>query len=106
METVVEMAPFRVVPGVTEQQVLEASKALQQDFLNRQQGFIKRELLKGKNEGEWLDIVHWQNDTSAQEAMQHAMNSPACGLYFQLMQQADSNDSANGVRHFKSVAIY
>ena len=104
-QTIVELAPFKLVDENSEGRLLEASTHLQNHFLTHQPGFIKRELLKGWD-NQWLDIVHWENQESADRAMQAAMNSSACSQYFQLMQAADHNDPGLGVSHFKSLASY
>ena len=53
---VVEWAPFRVAPGVSESAILAESEAFQRDFLAGQHGFIRRELLVGPD-GQWVDHV-------------------------------------------------
>src|SRR5688500_11089819 len=55
---VIEWAPFRLREGVTEAQLLEASEAIQREFLARQAGFLHRELARGAD-NLWADVVHW-----------------------------------------------
>jgi len=86
--TVVEWAPFELAPGADAAQFLAASQALQSEFLSRQTGFIRRELLKG-GDNRWVDLVYWQNEAAAQRAMQNVASSSACQRYFQLMANAD-----------------
>jgi hypothetical protein len=102
---VVEWAPFELVAGTDESVLLQASAALQQDFLARQPGFIRRELLRGK-ENQWVDLVYWENMDTATEAAQNAASSPVCYAYFQLMVAADHNDPAAGVLHFEQMKTH
>jgi hypothetical protein len=102
---VVEWAPFRLLDGVTEQALLEASETLQRDFLARQRGFVRRELLRGAD-GQWVDLVHWEDDAAAQTVFATAMESPVCAEYFKLMVMPEGADPASGVLHLHRVREY
>jgi hypothetical protein len=102
---VVEWAPFELVAGTNKAVLLQASAALQQDFLARQPGFIRRELLRGK-ENQWVDLVYWKSMEAAVQAAHNAAASPVCYAYFQLMVAADHNDPAAGVLHFEQMKTY
>ncbi|HKH92206.1 MAG TPA: hypothetical protein VKA54_10390 [Gemmatimonadaceae bacterium] len=102
---VVEWAPFRVVDGVTEQAVLAASDSLQRDFLARQRGFVRRELLRGPD-GQWVDLVHWEDEAAAHAVFTAAMESPVCAEYFKLMVMPEGADPAAGVLHLHRVREY
>jgi hypothetical protein len=102
---VVEWAPFRLVPGVTEEQLVAASRDLQENFLGKQPGFLRRELLRGQS-GEWVDLAFWADRAAAERAMTSAAESSACHVYFALMAGADAHDPSNGVLHFARVESY
>jgi hypothetical protein len=55
-EAVVEWAPFRMKLGVDETALLRSSEELQMQFLAKQRGFIRRELLRG-GDGNYVDLV-------------------------------------------------
>lgn len=99
---VVEWAPFAVKSDVDDVELIAASEALQNDFLLRQRGFIRRELLKGQNE-QWVDLAFWESRDAADQAVRNAAESPACFQYFQLMADADHDDPGAGVLHFKRI---
>lgn len=102
---VIEWAPFRLAPGVTEAALLEASESIQRDFLERQPGYVRRELLRG-DDGRWVDLVVWRDEATAQAAMEAAGTSETCGAYFQLMTGLDSPDPASGLLHLRRVRAY
>ena len=102
---VVEWAPFRVLDGVTEQAVLAASDSLQREFLARQRGFVRRELLHGPD-GQWVDLVHWEDEAAAHAVFAAAMESPVCAEYFKLMVIPEGSDPAAGVLHLHRVREY
>ena len=102
---VVEWAPFRLKPGVTEEHLVEVSARLQNEFLRRQRGFIRRELLKGAQD-EWVDLVYWTDEESAQAVMPAIAGSTACRAYFDVMIGADPADPSGGVAHYRRVRAY
>jgi hypothetical protein len=104
-ELVVEWAPFRVAGGVTEEQLLAASEKLQREFLAKQPGFVHRELLRGAD-GQWADLVHWENEAAANAVFAAAGESPICQEYFRLMTIPEGADPAAGVLHLKRVQTY
>ena len=96
-DPVIELAPFRLRDGVTDVELLEAAAAIQRDFLDRQPGFLRRELARGED-GTWTDVVHWSDAGAAHAAMHAAANSPACHRYFHLMVGANGTaDPGEGV---------
>jgi hypothetical protein len=102
---VVEWAPFRLLAGVSEQELLAASETLQRDFVARQRGFIRRELLRGAD-GAWVDLVHWEDQAAALAVFTAAMESPVCARYFKLMVTSEAADPAANVLHLHRVREY
>jgi hypothetical protein len=101
---VVEWAPFQVAEGMDEAKLLRASEALQSEFLSKQKGFLRRELLRGPGQ-QWVDLVYWENRAAADAAAQNAATSPVCYTYFQMM-DADHAEPGAGVLHFQRVKSY
>jgi len=102
---VIEWAPFRLLDGVTEEELFAASEALQRDFVARQRGFIRRELLRGAD-GTWVDLVHWEDEAAAHTVFAAAMESPVCAEYFKLMEMPEGGDPATAVVHLHRVRQY
>jgi hypothetical protein len=104
-DTVIEWAPFQVRPGIDEKMLLKLSEELQSGFLARQKGYLRRELVKGKEDGAYVDIVWWASMEDAEAAMAHVADSPACSAYFAAM-TPESMDAAAGVLHYRLVKHY
>ncbi len=102
---VIEWAPFELAEGYDEKALLQASATLQKDFLSKQKGFIRRELLRGKGK-QWVDLVYWQSREDAEQAHQNAASSAVCRNYFQCMLAADHDDPSAGVFHFERIETY
>lgn len=103
--TVLEWAQFKLSPGVTDAQVLEASDAVQREFLSTQKGFIRRELLNGKD-GQWSDLIYWESQAAADLAAKNVEKSGACNAYFQCMTEVSHGAVNAGVLHFNRVKTY
>ena len=82
----IEWVEFRLKPGVTETQFLEASKALRTGFLDRQPGFKHRTLIRVDSKGRYADLVHWSNAKAADAAMAASNSFPACVAYFEMLE--------------------
>ncbi|WP_420400063.1 hypothetical protein [Flagellimonas sp.] len=102
---ILEWAPFTIKEGITEQQLLEASKALQTDFLEKQNGFIRRELLV-QSDRNFIDTILWESMDAAREVMVKVQESQAFSNYFSLMEEADTSQPEQGVLHYQMYASY
>jgi hypothetical protein len=102
---VIEWAPFRLREAASEAALLSASESLQRDFLERQPGFVRRELLRGEGR-DWVDLLYWESAEALAAAMQRAGQSPVCFAYFQVMEQADHAQPGAGVSQFRLVQTY
>lgn len=96
----VEWAPFQVAAHITDDQLIEAANGIEQDFLQKQQGYIRRELLKGKD-NQWVDLVYWASPAKAALAAQAANDSEACAQYFSLMVGVENAEE--GISHYAQV---
>ncbi|MCG8413876.1 MAG: hypothetical protein MI746_06610 [Pseudomonadales bacterium] len=102
---VIEWAPFVLKPDVAEQDMLSAAELAQSQFLRNQQGYIKRELLKGKD-NQWVDLVYWKTQEDASAAAMAVHQSPACLTYFGMMENIDSENPEAGISHYQQKIIW
>jgi hypothetical protein len=101
----IEWAPFKLAEGADEASLLRAADAIQDGFLAKQPGFVRRELLKGED-GQWADLVYWESADAAAAAMKEAAASPACFEYFRLMVGANQADPGVDLQHFERKKTY
>ena len=101
----VEWAPFVKAKGVTEQQLLVAADKVNVDFLSKQPGFIKRELIK-KSETEYADVIHWSTKKEAVTAGDKIFSCDECSDYFKLMDMEASADAGKGFSHYEIVQTW
>ena len=105
MSLVIEWAPFRLAPNATQVQLMEASDALETEFLTQQPGYLRRDLLRHEDDS-WCDLVYWESAGAAERAMQHTLNSGVCQHYFKLMVGAEGEDPGADIRHFTVMKSY
>ena len=79
---IVEVAQFKLATGVREEDFLQEAEAVQKNFLEKQSGYIDRQLLKDKD-GQWVDILHWNSTEEAQKAGEVMMGDPATQGFMQ-----------------------
>lgn len=73
---VLEIADAHVKEGISEEQFLELSKKMHDEFLSEQEGFISRYLWKGE-EGKHGAVLKWESMDHAMKAMSKAMSYPS-----------------------------
>ncbi|NKB28024.1 MAG: hypothetical protein GKR99_10890 [Rhodobacteraceae bacterium] len=81
-----------------------ASDAFQTEFLDAQDGFLSRNLVR-RTDGTYLDIIHWESQEKADAVFALAQKPEAAGQYFMVMRfDAESDDA--GVEHCPIVSSF
>lgn len=101
----VQLAPIRLKDGIDEQALLQASHAFQRDFVGKQQGILKRMLLKAKD-GIYADLVFFQSRNDAERVARIEETSQECLEFFRIMQAPDESLPDMGVLSFEHVQTY
>ena len=101
----VEWAPFIKVKGISDEQLIVAADRVNLEFLIKQPGFIKRELIK-KNDKEYADVIHWNTKKEAEAAGVKVFNCGECKEYFQLMDMEASANAGKGFSHYEILKVW
>ena len=96
-ETAIEWAPFIKVTNVTDEKLVKAADTVNSDFLIKQEGFMKRELIK-KNDTEYADVIYWKTKTDAVAAGKKVNTCVKCNEYFKLMEM--DSKAGEGFSHY------
>ncbi len=72
---IIEIAQFKLGAGVNEEEFLQEAEEVQKNFLEKQSGYIDRELLKS-DDGLWVDVLHWNSMEEALEAAEVMIKNP------------------------------
>ena len=83
----VEITTFKLKLGVTEKDFEQSARSMQKDFLEKQNGFIKRTLTVSED-STWTDVVFWNDRESAEKTMKIAETSE---LVLPFMEKIDFN---------------
>lgn len=93
----IEVVIFRAKTQYTDEQVTEALELVNpvlQDF----SGFISRQLSKSED-GQWMDLVHWESLALAQQAATKIMQQEIAGEAFKVIEE-----SSMQLYHFLAVS--
>ena len=82
-----EITTFKLKLGVTEKDFEQSARSMQKDFLEKQNGFIKRTLTVSED-STWTDVVFWNDRESAEKTMKIAETSE---LVLPFMEKIDFN---------------
>jgi len=98
-KTALEVVMFRLKPGVSEADFLDANRAVQAD-LHNSSGYIRRELSRN-DDGQWFDLVYWQSLVEAQQALEAFSTWPSTQRMAPMI-----DDSSITMLHVHPIATY
>lgn len=84
---VIEVVTLKIKPGISFEEFKKIDKAVEEQHVSKQPGFISRESAAGQNQ-EWLVIVHWKSVEDADASMNSFSSAPAADNF---MQSIDSS---------------
>lgn len=99
---VVEWAPFTKHDNVALQDLITAADKVNKQFLSKQKGFKKRELIK-RSTNEYADIVYWQSLEDAENASSKVEYCAPCIHYFSSMDMQKSATAGAGFAHYEII---
>ena len=99
----IEIAPFALGEGVTEEALLQASERLEREFLSTRDGYIGRILMRAAD-GSFADLLFWRSASDFEKALEHAHASGACAQYFSCM--AANAQAGEGISIFRAIRQY
>lgn len=73
---VIEVVTLKIKPGISASEFQKIDRAVEEQHVSRQPGFIARESAAGKA-GSWLVIVRWKSVADAQASMNSFGRAPA-----------------------------
>ncbi|MFI6333295.1 hypothetical protein ACIBBG_34275 [Micromonospora chersina] len=86
----IALAPFGLQAGVSEDTLLSASDRFEEEFASKQDGIIKRILVKD-GEGGYADIVFFRDLQSVDKVVEAERNSDVCATFFSIMDSDGSH---------------
>jgi hypothetical protein len=80
----IALAPFRLREGVSEEALLATSDDFEQQFVRRQDGIVRRILVKDGDTG-YADIVFLRDAAAIDRVIEAERSSDVCAAFFSIM---------------------
>lgn len=87
----IALAPFGLKAGVSEDALLSASDRFEEEFASKQDGIVKRVLIKDGDTGGYADLVFFRDVESIQRVIEAEQNSDVCAAFFAIMDSDGSH---------------
>ena len=97
------LASIKLAAGKTEVDLLTASDIFEKEFVSKEAGVIRRELVR-KSDNEYIDIVQFRSMKDMEHVMEKEKTSPICHAFFAVMDLENLDDSQVVV--YPSIATY
>jgi hypothetical protein len=98
------LAPIKLATGKTEADLLAASEKFQTEFVNKEPGVLRRELVR-KPDGEYLDIIQFRSAGDVGDIMEKEQKSEVCHAFFAVMDMSDMDMEAE-MDVYETLATY
>lgn len=82
----IAFAPIKLKEGVSEEAFLKASEEFEINFVKQQKGILKRILVKDNN-GDYIDLVFFENMDAIHRVVEAEKSSPAVAGFFKLIRE-------------------
>ena len=87
----IALAPFELKAGVSEDALLTASERFEQEFVSKQDGIIRRVLIKDGEGAGYADLVFFRDLASIERVIEAEQNSDVCTAFFSIIDGDDSH---------------
>jgi hypothetical protein len=81
---VIEVVTLKLKPGVSAADFKPVDRAVENEYVSKQAGFLSRESAPGKDDA-WLVIVHWRSVADADAAMNRFSTAPATSKFMSMV---------------------
>ncbi len=98
------LAPIKLATGKTEADLLAASERFQSEFVSKEAGVIRRELVRTPD-GNYIDIVQFRSAEDVEDITEKEKKSAVCHAFFAVMDFSDMDMEA-GMELHQSLATY
>jgi len=86
------LASITLAAGKTEADLLAASDIFEKEFVSKQAGVVRRELVR-KGDNEYMDIVQFRSREDMEAVMENEKTSAACHAFFSVMDFENSDEA-------------
>ncbi len=101
----IQLAPITLKRGFDEAALIEASDAFDRDFVSKQKGVLRRQLVRARSGG-YADLVFFESKDAADKVWEAEASSPECAVFFSIMEAPDPSQPDMGVLSFELIKTY
>jgi hypothetical protein len=80
----IALAPFRLKPGISEDDLVKTSDDFEEQFVRHQEGILKRILVRD-GKGGYADIVFFAEAAALDRVIEAEQSSDVCAAFFAMM---------------------
>ena len=84
----IAIAPFTLKPGVTDEALLRASDDFQTDFVQKQDGIVRRVLVRESGRG-YADLVFFESTEAMEKVLEAEQDDETCQRFLSLMESGE-----------------
>ena len=99
------LAPIKLASGKTESDLLSASAKFQTEFVSKQPGILRRELVR-KNAGEFMDIIQFRSKADLEDVIAKEQSSAVCHEFFETMEMDPEVAPDDAIEIYESLETY
>ena len=81
----IALAPFRLKPGISEEDLVTTSDEFEEQFVRKQEGILRRILVKD-GDGGYADIVFFTDAAAIDRVVEAEQSSAVCAAFFDIME--------------------
>jgi hypothetical protein len=81
----IALAPFRLKEGICEDDLVKASDDFEEQFVEKQEGILRRILVKD-GDGGYADIVFFTDAAAIDRVIEAEQSSEVCAAFFAILQ--------------------
>ncbi|ABP54478.1 hypothetical protein [Salinispora tropica] len=97
----IALAPFGLKTGVSEDALLGASDRFEEEFVSKQDGIIRRVLVKDNEGGGYADLVFFRDLESIAQVVEAEQNSDVCSAFFSIMDHDGSHHTYEVLKSYE-----
>jgi len=97
------LATIKLAAGKTEADLLIASDIFEKEFVSKEAGVIRRELVR-KSDNEYIDIVQFRSRKDMEAVMEKEKTCQICHQFFSIMDMSDMDEPPVAI--YPSLATY
>ncbi len=84
----IALAPFKLKPGVSEEELLQASEEFQTEFVENQEGIVRRLLVRDGGGG-YADLVFFESEEAMVKVLEAEQGNEVCARFSSIMDDGE-----------------